>query len=134
MTTDPTKPNEFPNVVITEKPVTDTAIQFVKTFYVAYTDLETGELYTGDFTCRRLNQIQVLQYGAEKARLVSGMPVDGGFDFLATMLAYLNVTFTIKPGWWKPEQLYDVSAIRALYDYVRAWESSFRRPAVAQRL
>ncbi len=106
---------------------------FSKTFHAHYTDPDTGVVYTGEFTCKRLNIGSTLDHGVIKTRLCAGMQLLDGFEVIASWLAYLEVALTKKPEWWAPLTSYDKEALHAMHDYVRVWENSFRRKRVGQR-
>lgn len=106
------------------------SLRFTKTFHVEYTNPDTGNLHTGEFGCRRLNAMLMIQYSVVKARLCEGLTVNPGGDMLASWLAYLEVALNKWPDWWKQYETYDQEALHALHDYVRVWEESFRKGRV----
>lgn len=120
---------------ITPKPITDTKLRYVHEFHVQYRNPETDEVYSGDFVCRRLNHAHMLQYGALKSSMLGGVAsVDAHVDNMASQMAYLSVALTTTPEWWNLEVSYDAQLTRAMYEYVRFWELSFRAKRVEQRL
>lgn len=123
------------NLVITDLPRKDeeVGLAYSKTFHVAYTDLDTSTVHTGEFTCARLTIGATIDLGAIKLRLMSGMHLSPEFAVLASWAAYLDVALTKKPDWWNPVTSYDMDALHALHDYVRVWEESFRTKRLAKR-
>lgn len=116
------------------KPGDDTnKLSFTKTFHVDYVDPDTGQRSTGSITVRRLSVSAYAEAGVRRAQLNNGLQVDAVTGFVNEMRAYLSVAITQAPEWWDLDNCYDLALLRATYDYVTAWEGSFRRKAVASR-
>ena len=134
----PTNPKAFTyeNLLIT-KVAEEGDLSFTHRFHAKYTNPDTGAEYTGEFTCHRLTQGDLLKVGSLKMAQTSGILLDDSYDDLSTRIAYLQVALTgpnIKlPDWWDPLASYDGDLIRAMHDYVRAWELSFRSRALEKQ-
>lgn len=107
--------------------------QYVKVFHIEYRDPESNALHTGTMVARRLTISAYAEQGVQKARLNGGLIVQGSTDFINEMRSYLAIVLTTTPDWWNLDESYDLMLMRAVYEYVLAWEGSFRLRAMAQR-
>lgn len=114
-------------VDVTDTEPEEKKLKFQKSFQIEYTDPETGHVLIGVFTCHRLTLREIGQVGIIKARLNGGEKLDAHIDFMNEMLAYCQVALSKTPEWWHPEEDYEAALLRKVYDYVRAWENSFRK-------
>lgn len=131
-TADESPGSTYENLKITKSsPKDDNA--YVQTFHVEYTDPDDGTLHTGSFTMARMTLGMRREQGTIKARLSGGLQVSTGADWLNEMLSTLAVALVKTPEWWDPENGYDFGLVTAMFNYVFAWEGSFRRKAVARR-
>ena len=111
----------------------DKKLEFTKSFRMEWRNPETDELLVGTFTCERPNLRKIGEIAIIKARLNAGERVNVDIDFLHEMFAYLQVVLTSVPEWWKPDEFFDASPVRKVWDYVRAWQESFRKKPVGER-
>lgn len=118
---------QYKAVTFKELPEKDGAKSFSKTFHVEYRDPDSGNLYSGEFTVKRLNGREILAMGAYKATLLGGFLVTHEYNELASCMAYLRTAVTTKAEWFNPEDSYDTKLTYAVHDYCRHWERSFRR-------
>ena len=102
-------------------------LAFTKSFMISYKNPDDGRTYSGRFTCKRPTLGDVTQIGIIKSRLLMGEKLNRELDYMNEMLAYCQVCLTEVPDWWNPEQSYDPALLVKVYEYVRHWESSFRR-------
>lgn len=106
---------------------------YVKVFHIEYRNPDDNALYTGVMTARRLTISAYAEQGVQKARLNGGLNVQPLTDFTNEMRSYLAIALASTPDWWNLDESYDLMLMRAVYDYVLAWEGSFRLRAMAQR-
>ena len=100
-----------------------------KTFHVEYTEPETGHVYGGDFTVKRLTMGDIRQVAIRKAQLNGGVAedaLDRNVRYVNSMLAHLEIALTQKPEWWKPDTFYNADVIAEIYSEVISFEESFR--------
>lgn len=102
-------------------------------FRMDWRNPETGEVLSGVFTAQRPNLRMLGEIAILKAQLCAGQSIDANVDFLNEMMAFCQVVLTKKPDWWKPEEFYDATPLRKVWDRVRGWQLSFRERAVGQR-
>ena len=111
-------------------------------FNIDYTNPETGEHFAGSFTCKRASINDMIKMQAKKVELSkgyycvrdedgnpTGRGLDEDADFTNTVLARLSVVILSAPEWWNLDELNDFSLIMAVWNEVRSFESTFRRPA-----
>lgn len=119
---------ETSNAMFTDAPASaDKKLSFTKSFTLDYKSEEDGKRYVGTFTCQRLTIGASGQVRVMLARLNGGHTLDSGTNALHFMIAYLSFALTSTPEWWDPENSYDLELLRKIFDYVRQWESSFRK-------
>jgi hypothetical protein len=108
-------------------------LEFELTFGMRWKNPETGEVLEGTFTARRPTLRMLSEIAVIKARLNGGERIDIDVDFLNEMLAYQQVVLTKYPDWWKPDEFFDATPLRKVWDRVRGWQISFRDRAVPGR-
>ena len=101
-----------------------------KTFMYSY-ETEDGRKLEGRFACKRMDLGRLARMGVIKAQLLGGQPaIEVIYDQLAELTAYCEVALIEVPEWWKPATFREYGILQRLYDYVRAWENSFRKRPV----
>lgn len=119
--------------------MTDKGLKNQLTFTVSHKDPETGELYEGQFTTKRLSIGDRGRLGVRKAQLCSGMHcvrddngaatgqgIDEQTDQLNGMIAHLEIALIQKPTWFDLNQITDVTLVEAVYNRVVEHELSFK--------
>lgn len=91
-----------------------------------------GRVYSGDFTFKRLTIGELGRLGADIARRNGGLPVDDTTERVNIMLAHFAIGITDAPKWWNPEELYDLSLVREVFEQQMKFEASFR-PALQKQ-
>lgn len=104
-------------------------------FIAHYENPDNGARFAGTFVWKRITPKMWVEVGAYKALLTGSLLLLPSYDTIATWIAYLRTGLHNPPAWWAPEadDWYDTDAIRAMHDYVRVWEDSFRRKPVGER-
>lgn len=110
-----------------------------KTFRFEY-KADDGEVYSGQFTTKRLSIKDRGRIGVKKSQLMGGMycvrddnnnptgqGVDEDTDYLNAMIAHLEVCLEQSPEWFNLEELADISVVHAVYKEVMDFEMSFFR-------
>jgi len=106
-----------------------------KTFQVRIKSEIDGEVYSGQFTTKKLSIGDIIRMGTVKAQLSGGLsynPDSGkGLPFaqevLCEMIAHCKVGLIASPKWFdNPENLNDVVILREVYKEVASFEESFR--------
>ena len=106
-----------------------------KTFQVRVKSEIDGEIYSGQFTTKKLTIGGMIQMGTVKSQLAGGLsynPTSGkGLPFaqeiLCEMIAHCQVALISSPTWFSnPQDLNDVAILRAVYEEVSSFEESFR--------
>lgn len=69
------------------------------------------------------DQIKIAR--VKSALLPAGAPSDPNGALIAEMMAFLQVTLTAKPSWWKPERFFDPTPLIAAYKEARQYEARF---------
>jgi len=101
-----------------------------KTFHITYTDPDSGHIYGGDFTVRRLTLESIRRLAIRRAELNGGMPekaIDDSVLYINTMLAHLEQAIVKAPEWWQPSEFYSAAVIQEVYAEVMQFEDSFRK-------
>lgn len=100
-------------------------------FDVEYDDPEDeGRTKIGVFRARRLNIGLTSTWRVLEARLNSGQELDADIRVLHARIAYLQTAIVEFPDWWSPVGFFDEIPVVVAFDYLRQWESSFRRVGV----
>ncbi len=87
-----------------------------------------GIEYIGDFTFHRLKVIDYAEIESIKSMLLKGMPsVDAALSNVTNMVSELKVATKASPEWWDIDNLYDVQALKTVYDKYVNWADTFFR-------
>lgn len=124
----------YPNVKFSADPAVEgEKLPLTKTFHIEYKNPDDDTLHTGSITIKRPTLGMESMIGAVRARLAGGLAVDRHTDNLNNMIAYCEVVITESPPWLDLRECYDVKLLKALHDYIYAWECSFRRVPKQER-
>lgn len=103
----------------------------IHTFAIDVKD-KRGKTWKGKFTFRVPSLGDQVKIANMKARLLpGGAMTDPNGAFLAEMMAYCQITFSVKPSWWQPARFYDPTPLIAAYKEARSYEERFLGAAVA---
>lgn len=106
-----------------------------KTFSVLI-EGEDGQIYQGDFTCRRLSLADIVQMNKLRVQHTGGFyydpdapgtGIDESSQSLASMIAHLQVAIIKAPEWWNLNELGDMEVISKVFQEVAAFHVTFRR-------
>ncbi len=111
----------------------DKKLSFTKTFTIEYTDPDTGKKLVGSFTVKRATLGDLSTFGQLKARLMGGLNVDRGIEWMNEMIAFCQATLTDFPSWWDPTESYDQNLLHAVYMKVKSFQDSFRDRRVGEQ-
>lgn len=121
--------------VTTEGANKDKELRFTKRIYVTYTN-EAGEVLEGEFTIKRPTIGDQSRIGVIMAEMREDKPPNSldAYTFnLHEWIATCRVTITASPPWWNTEDLFDDAPLRRVFQEVRAFVASFRKPSVEKR-
>jgi len=105
-------------------------IQYTTSFTMTWKDRETGKVQVGTFTAQRPNLGQLGQIEVLQAKLNGGEKVTFQTNNLHMMIASLQIILIDYPKWWTPEDFFTADPLREVWDHVRSWVDSFRKPRV----
>ena len=108
--------------------------QLTKTFNIDYVSLIDDVRYQGAFTTKKRSIADISALGVRKAQLNGGLHndpstpgrgVDPDTDDLNSMIAHLDICLIQYPKWWNLNEIADVGLLRAVYEEVAEFETSF---------
>jgi hypothetical protein len=100
-----------------------------KVVHIEYTDPDSGMIYGGEFTIKRLNIGDLRKAAINRTQLNGGVKeelLDENVKFMNMMMSHLSVAIVKAPDWWKPEEFYNGRVIFEVYEEVARFEDSFR--------
>jgi hypothetical protein len=103
-------------------------IQTTTSFTMTWKDPETGRINSGTFTAKRPSLGTLGQIAVYRAKLNGGQQVDPQTNFLHSMMADLFYILTEAPDWWQPDTFFTANPLQEVWDHVRSWLDSFRKP------
>ena len=87
---------------------------------------QRGKRWQGRFTFNVPSLGDQIKIARIKSTLLpAGAPSDPNGALIAEMMAFLQVTLTAKPSWWKPERFFDPTPLLAAYKEARQYEARF---------
>jgi hypothetical protein len=126
----------YEHVTISDVPPKDNEklSPYVKVFHVQYKNPDDDTVHTGTFTARRFTAAALAEQAVIKARMNGGLNVAASIDWMNEIRSKLVVALGDNtPEWWSVDDTYDLNLLRAVYEYVSAWEGSFRSRVLAKR-
>ena len=87
---------------------------------------QRGKRWQGRFTFNVPSLGDQIKIARIKSSLLpAGAQIDPNGALIAEMMAFLQVTLTAKPSWWKPERFFDPTPLIAAYKEARQYEARF---------
>ena len=113
-----------------------TPIDKQRTFLFKYSSSLDGQVYEGQFTCRKLSIRDLAQMGVRKVQLNGGYHFDDKnpgcgieehIDGMNSMIAHLEIALVQAPHWFRLDDVYDPQLLTEVYMKVVEFENSFFR-------
>ena len=104
-------------------------------FSINYKSPNDGQMYMGQFTCRRQTVADISKIKLRRMQLSGGFHYDSdnpgvGLDFDShawnTMCATLDTVLVDKPSWFDLDSLFESDLVNTVYREVSKFENSFR--------
>lgn len=106
------------------------------TFYIRHESRIDGQVYEGQFTCKKLTIKDLSRVGVRKVQLNGGyhfdskkpgIGIDEDTDAMNSMIAHLEQALIQAPIWFNLEEVYEGELLGKIYKEVVQFENSFFR-------
>lgn len=112
----------------------------VNQFMINYKSEDTGEMFEGNFSCRRQSIIDKSRINRRRSELAggyycvkdengnpTGQGIDESSEWFCYAVAVLETVIETSPDWYDLDKVYDDGLIFSIFKEVMDYENSFRR-------